>query len=400
MNAKKMISILVTAVILTAVVAGCSGTGTTPEQTLSPQQSSQTPQTPQSTASPDSGIKQGTADESDNTVMQEAADESESATYMFTDSAGREVELPRNIERIAPTGPLAQIVLISLCPDKLAGFASFMNDAQFDFIDKKYESLPVFGNFYADTLNLESVILAAPQVIIDIGETKPNANDDLEGIQERTGIPTVFIQMDISTIISAYETLGGLTGETEQASRLIEYISRTLSETEQKISAIPASERVKVYYAQDDGLTAVVSGTVHSDVIDMAGGVNVAVVEESIRGGASSVSMEQLMIWNPEIVLFAPNSIYDTVEKAVEWSGISAIRTGRFYEIPESPYNWMGRPPSVNRILGIKWLSNLLYPNVFNYDMISETREFYKLFYHCDITDAQVTELLAGSSLK
>jgi iron complex transport system substrate-binding protein len=319
---------------------------------------------------------------------------------MFTDSAGREVELPKDVKRIAPSGPLAQIVLFTLCPDKLVGFASDISDAQFEYIDKKYASLPVFGNFYGDTLNLESLMVAAPQIIIDIGEAKPNIADDMSGIEERTGIPTIFVQMEMDSMLTAYETLGMVTGETEQARMIIDYISQTLTETEQKAGSIPGAEQIRVYYGQDDGLTAVVSGTVHSDVIDAVGGFNVAEVEESVRGGASIISMEQLMLWNPDVVLFAPESIYDTVTSMPEWQEISAIKTGRFYEVPNGPYNWMGRPPSVNRVLGVKWLSNLLYPDIFKYDMASETREFYKLFYHCDVTDAQIEALLSKSTFK
>ena len=324
----------------------------------------------------------------------------ETTSYIFTDSSGREVELPSDIERIAPSGPLAQIVLFTLCPDKLVGFANDISDVQFEYIEKKYAELPVFGNFYADTLNLESVMVAGPQVIIDIGEIKPNIEDDMSGIQEKTGIPTIFVHMEMDSMISAYETLGEVTGETEQAQKIIDYIEETLTQTELKVADIAEDERVHVYYGQDDGLTALVSGTVHSDVIETVGGFNVAEVEESVRGGASIISMEQLMLWNPEVILFSPGSIYDSVEERTEWEEISAVKTGQFYEIPDGPYNWMGRPPSVNRVLGIKWLSNLLYPDVFEYDMEEEIKEFYKLFYHCDVTDTQIEELLGRSTLK
>ena len=316
-------------------------------------------------------------------------------TYIFTDSAGREVELPANIERVAPSGSTAQIILFTLCPEKMVGLATSFSDEQFEFIDRKFESLPVFGNLYGDTLNLESIMAANPQIIIDVGEIKPSIADDMDGIEERTGIPTIFIHMDMDSILTAYKTLGEVTGEPEQAADIISYIESTLAETKQKASAISEAERVKVYYGSDDGLTAMVSGTVHTDVIDIVGGVNVAEVEESMRGGASMISMEQLMLWNPDVILFAPESIYDEVASLPEWQGISAVKNGKYYSIPVGAYNWMGRPPSVNRILGIKWLANLLYPDVFKYDMIAVTKEFYSLFYHCGITDAQVEGLLA-----
>ena len=376
MKPKKLLAILLAVLIVAAAVTGCATPGET---------SSQPSEAPPVSAPPQDNDTTGTT---------------ESATFVFTDSVGREVELPRNIERVAPSGSLAQIVLFTLCPDKIVGLANDLGDEQFEYIDAKYAELPVLGNFYADTLNLESVMQAAPQVVIDIGQTMPNAAEDMDGIQERTGIPTIFVNMEMDTMLAAYETLGMVTGETNQAGEIINYIRDTLSETEQKANSIPETERVKVYYGQEDGLTAVVKGTLHSDVIDYAAGVNVAEVEESIRGGASIISMEQLMLWQPDVVLFAPQSIYDDVSARAEWSGINAIKTGKYYEIPNGPYNWMGRPPSVNRILGIKWLSNLLYPDVFEYDMASETKEFYKLFYHCDITGTQTDALLSKSTFK
>jgi len=319
---------------------------------------------------------------------------------MFTDSVGREVELPRSIERVAPSGSLAQIVLFTLCPDKIVGLANDLSDVQFEYMDAKYKDLPVLGNFYADTLNLESVMQSAPQVVIDIGQTMPNAADDMNGIQERTRIPTIFVNLEMDTILTAYETLGKVTGETEQAQKIIDYISAALTDTEQKSKSIPESKRLKVYYGQDDGLTAIIKGSLHSDVIDYAAGINVSDVEESVRGGAAIISMEQLMLWQPDVALFAPGSIYDEVGARAEWGGVNAIMTGKYYEVPNGPYNWMGRPPSVNRIIGIKWLANLLYPDVFDYDMAFETIEFYKLFYHCDVTDAQIKGLLAKSTFR
>ncbi len=330
-----------------------------------------------------------------------SAKDSEDSTVKFTDSVGREVEIPADIERIAPSGPLAQVVLYTLCPDKLVGLASDLSDTQFEYIDSKYKSLPVFGNFYADTLNLEAVMSANPQVVIDIGEAKATVNEDMQGVQDKTGIPSIFINMELDTMAEAYRTLGKVVGEEEQAEKLAKYVENTLAEAKEKSASIPEESKVKVYYGQGNaGLTAVVRGTVHSDVIDAVGAINVADSQENIRGGASDISMEQLMLWQPDAVLLAPGSIYDDVDSRAEWQEINAIKNKKYYEIPEGPYNWMGRPPSVNRIIGIKWLGNLLYPDIYQYDMDKETKEFYKLFYHCDVTDEQINKLLENSTHK
>ena len=329
------------------------------------------------------------------------ATEADNEHFVFTDSVGREVELPVNIERITPSGPLAQIFLYTLAPNHLVGLASEMTETQLQFMDSHFRYLPVFGNFSAGTLNLESVMFAAPQVIIDIGQITASTTDDMQDLQDRTGIPTIFIHVDdMQTMRIAYATLGEILGVKEQAENLINYITDHVVPIIDRAAIIPETERRTVFYAQNDGLTAVIAGSIHADVIDFAGGINVADVEQTIRGGAAEISMEQLLLWQPDLILFAPGSIYDTVATLSEWHGLTAIQEGRFYEIPFAPYDWMGRPPSANRLLGISWLANLLYPEIFPFDMIEETKIFFRLFYHYDITNAQVEVLLAKSSLR
>ncbi|MCL2489438.1 MAG: ABC transporter substrate-binding protein [Propionibacteriaceae bacterium] len=324
-----------------------------------------------------------------------------SGTRTFTDDVGRQVQIPTDVQRIAPSGPVAQLVLFALCPDKLVGLASMFSDTQFQYIDQKYQSLPVFGNFYSNTLNLESVMKADPQVIIDIGDIKPTSVADLDGIQSKTGIPTVFVQMDsFDTMASAYQTLGQLTGDQDQAQALANYINQTLTDVRQKVDTIPQGSRPSVYYGQNDGLTAAVAGTTHTAVIDAVGATNVAQIPSGAGAGTASISMEQLMVWRPDVILLAPGTVYGTVGSDPAWQGLGAIQTGRFYEIPGGPYNWMDSPPSINQVLGIVWLANLLYPDVFSDDMTQRTQEFYQLFYHCSVTPTQVSRLLANSTLK
>ena len=50
-------------------------------------------------------------------------DSTDAQTRVFTDSVGREVTLPAQIDKVAVSGPLAQIVLFALCPDKLVAKA-------------------------------------------------------------------------------------------------------------------------------------------------------------------------------------------------------------------------------------------------------------------------------------
>ena len=79
---------------------------------------------------------------------------------------------------------------------------------------------------------------------------------------------------------------------------------------------------------------------------------------------------------------------------------LTAVQQGRYYEIPGLPYDWMSSPPSVNRVLGIWWLGNLLYPELYDYDMVQVAQEYYRLFWHYDLTAEEAERMLSRSTLK
>ena len=87
-----------------------------------------------------------------------------SDTRIFTDSVGREVELPAQIERVALSGPMAQIVVFSLAPDKLVGIASEWDKTAEEYLDTAYYQLPVIGQLYGGKgeLNLEELLRVDP----------------------------------------------------------------------------------------------------------------------------------------------------------------------------------------------------------------------------------------------
>ena len=152
-----------------------------------------------------------------------------------------------------------------------------------------------------------------------------------------------------------------------------------------------------LYITGDEGLNVIAQGSYHAEVIDLISN-NLAVVDEpSSKGTGNEVDMEQILNWNPDVILFAPGSIYDTVAGNESWQTISAIQSGKYYEVPMGPYNWMGFPPSVQRLLGMTWMAKVLYPEAADYDLYTEVSTYFELFYHCDLTQAQYDALVANS---
>lgn len=321
-------------------------------------------------------------------------------TRTVTDSVGREVEIPINLDAIAPSGSLAQIVLFSVLPERIIGWANTPTPEMRDYLARRYWSLPTFGQFYGRnvSLNMEALIAADPDVIIDIGEAKRTIREDMDRIQQQTGIPVLFIEATLGTMAEAYRTLGSLTGETEAAEARARYVTRILGTAESAAASIPDGERVRVYYGEGvSGLETNPVGSIHADVIDIIGAENVADIPITSGGGRNQISMEQLYLWDPELIILGPDAEMDAVVADPLWRELEAVRDGKVYQVPVGPYNWMGRPPSINRIIGIAWLGSLVYPDRFNIDLEAEVKEFYRLFYDYELRSDQLAGLLEGA---
>ena len=318
-------------------------------------------------------------------------------TRVFTDSCGREVTVPADIQKIAVSGPLAQMVVFAIAPDKMVGVANAWDESAKAYFDAKYLELPLLGQLYGGKgeLNLETLLAAAPDVVIDVGEPKDSMAEDLDALQEQTGIPFVHIDAYLASMDDTYAMLGDLLAMPNEAQGLADYCRYAYD----KVKAIAGSvEKVDLLYVTgEEGLNVIARGSYHAEVIDMLCN-NLAVVDEpSSKGTGNEVDMEQILNWNPDAVIFAPGSIYSTVADNENWQTIPAIRDGRYYEVPMGPYNWMGFPPSVQRILGMQWMAKVLYPDAADYDMYETTQTYFQLFYHCDLTAEQYAALTAHS---
>lgn len=323
-------------------------------------------------------------------------------TIVFTDSTGRKVEVPKNITRIAPSGPLAQIVLFAIAPEMFVGLASEWSPVAEQYLDTKYYNLPVVGQFYGQgELNLEEIAKIDPQIIIDIGESKSSIVEDMDSIQEQLGIPTIHIEASTSTMGEAYRMLGELLGKKDEAEVLAKYCDDVYKNTQDIISKVGEDGKANlVYSVGEDGLNVLAKGSFHAEIIDMVSN-NIAVVNDiSSKGSGNPVDMEQLILWDPDIIIFAPDGAYSNVVGNETWQQLKAIKNDKFYEVPMGPYNWIGSPPSVNRYMGMIWITQLLYPEQAQYDLFEETSKYYELFYHCELTKEQYETLVANSILK
>ncbi|SCJ12194.1 ferrichrome/ferrioxamine B periplasmic transporter [uncultured Roseburia sp.] len=324
-------------------------------------------------------------------------------TRIFTDSLGREVEVPEEITSVVSSGNLAQIMLFAAAPDSLMGISGSWSDDAEEYIDRKYLELPDVGAlFVGHDLNYEEITKLNPQIIIDVGEVKDSLKEDLDEITDKTGIPAVHISVSIESMGDAFRTLGDLLNQEEQGEKLAEYCEEAyqLTEDTMKIVTENGEKKSLLYCTGENGLNVIAKNSYQSQIIDLVSD-NLAVLKNpSAKGTGNEVDMEMLMNWDPEIIIFAPDGYYEYVKEDTVWHSLKAVNADTYYEVPNGPYNWMGSPPSSNRVLGMLWMTKLLYPKEADFDLKEKVKEYYKLFYHCELTDEQYQHLTERSILK
>ena len=181
------------------------------------------------------------------------------------------------------------------------------------------------------------------------------------------------------------------------AAELGTYAKNLVADITKTSAVIPEEDKIGVYYARgDDGLETEFAGSPNEEVLKMVGGKNVI----SVEGGAMSgtVSIEEIIAQDPTVILIgnqgaSKNTAYEAIMQSGLWDGISAVDNKRVLGTPQYPFNWFDRPPTVNRLIGLVWLAEELYPDVYDYDLTAEVTGFFKLFYGVDVTEEEINAM-------
>jgi iron complex transport system substrate-binding protein len=317
---------------------------------------------------------------------------------IVTDSAGRKVDVPDRIDKVFAAGPPASILLYMLAPEKMTGWPNPPTPEELPFIAPQYRDLPALGRLTGrgGTANLEVVLKVKPDLILDFGSVRDTYVSLADNVQEQTKLPYILVDGRFEATPAALRLLGDILGIRERGEQLAKYVEASFAEIDTVLKATPLDKRPRVYLARGpDGLETGVVGSINTEIIERAGGRNVA--QAAGQSGLVRASMEQVIVADPEIILTWDRNFFDRVSKDQLWAGIRAVREKRVYLAPTAPFGWIDRPPSLNRVIGLKWLAGLFYPDTLAHDLRETTRTFYRLFYHVDPSDTELDTLIAWS---
>ncbi len=312
-----------------------------------------------------------------------------------TDSAGRAVTLPGRVERVFPAGPPAAILLYTLAPDLLVGWPRANRPEEREFLLPDIGGRPEIGRLTGrgNTANLEAVLALKPDLILDVGSINATYVSLAERTQEQTGIPYALLDGRFSATASTYRTLGALTGRQAEGDALADYCQHTLATIAGRIAHVPQDKRPAVYFARGPrGLETGLGGSINVETLELLAR-NVAA---DAKGGLARVSIEQVLLWNPDVIVTIDQEFAGAVRQDPTWAGVAAVGGGHIHLSPKLPFGWIDFPPSVNRIIGLWWLAKILYPDLFPEDLRPIAKDFYQRFYHVSISDAQLDRVLAG----
>lgn len=326
------------------------------------------------------------------------------AARTVTDSAGRTVTVPDRISKVMAAGPPASAVVYCLVPEALVGWQRAPRKEELPYLLPSTHALPELGRLTGrgDTANVEVVIKANPDLVVDFGSVRPTFVSLADSVQGRTGIPYVLIDGRFDATPASLRLLGTTLGAPERAETLARYAEDLLRRVDAVVAASPEGDRPRVYLARGpEGLETGLRGSINTEILERAGGRNVAVADDS-RRGIANVSPEQILLWKPEVIVTWDRGFFEKVTQRPDsiWQSVPAVAGKRIYLAPTAPFGWIDGPPSVNRLIGLAWLANLLNGERFPFDIRRETRRFYKLFYHVELSDADLETLIAWADGK
>ena len=325
--------------------------------------------------------------------ISEVPSETSEKTQVFVDDLGREVILPAEITRIAPSGSNAQVIVFQIAPEKLVGLASKLSNDEKTIYPAFTYNLPAFGTLYGKKANLnkETLILANPELIIDVGDIKGSVEEmakDLDDVSKDVGVPVIFIEANMDNYPEVFRRLGKLLGYAERGEELARYYEAAVSEIEKYSSGAKPTVYIT---SSGNGLEALRGGQSHAQCAEKAG-AEVVVTSKTAQSNGS-ISLETLYQLDPEYIFAYTEEGYKTITTGSDWASLKAVKDGNVYLVPNMPHGFIDTPVCSNRIIGLWYLASIFYPQA-GIDIVARTREFYSLFYQADITEEQARNIL------
>lgn len=314
-----------------------------------------------------------------------------------------ELPAPGRVQRVFAAGAPAGVLLAVLAPSKLLGWPFQPSDAARAMLAPPLRDAPFLGRLAGrgSTIAVEKLLQLRPDLILDAGAADATYISAARAVHEQTGVPCVLTHGRMPEHPAQLRAVGRIVGEARRAEPLAVYADAVLALAGRVRQDTPVHRRPRVYFGRgSDGLETGLEGSINAEVIETCGGRNVAAAVG--KGSLARVSLEQILAWDPEVIVtqdaaFARHALQDPV-----WKALPAVRQGRVHCAPVLPFGWLDGPPSVNRLIGVRWLLGLLHPQHGALQGLeplpAAVQRFYRLFYGVELSAPAAERLLRGEA--
>ena len=324
--------------------------------------------------------------------------EEEKETILITDSLGRQVIVPKQVEKIACLWNFAgyAVGLLGRGADIVAAQSGLKRDVLFRQFFPEIIDAAVPKS--SGTINIEELMLVNPDLVIIKGVTEEKELEKLEKSQ----VPFIFLEFtNVREQQQAMSIIGKAIGRETEAKRYNDYYQEVITKLQDVVENIPISERVKVYHAEKEATRTIQKGSLAADWSRIAGVINVSVGEEmNLVDENYYASLEQILLWDPEVIICNEKSAADIITANPQWSGIQAVQDEKVYQLPQGISRW-GHPNSVETPLAMLWTAKTVYPEKFTHiSMEEEIKYFYREFFQIELSDKIVEQILKAEGLR
>lgn len=300
---------------------------------------------------------------------------------------------PGNIQRVVSAGSPADVLMMAAAPEKLLGLSSFdFSRKANDLLSDTIRRLPKYGRLVGggSTLPLEKLLSLKPDLIIDCGSADKTWFSQAKRISEQTNIPWVLIDGKLIHSAQQLATVGEILGVEQRTLKQSELAQHFISDA--LTFSRSAAANLRFYAARGPrGLETGLHGSLHTEAAELLGLENVARIAG--RNGLTQVSIENLLIWQPDIILVQDKTTLTSLLNDPAWQGVSAVANRRILMLDGLPFGWLDAPPGINRLLGLRrlqaWLDPAIHPQ-FQQDM----QLYSRLFWHSELSEERYKTLV------
>lgn len=315
-----------------------------------------------------------------------------------TDQLSRQVDVPDTVERAVILQHQTLDIAVELgAADKVVGVLRSWQSLipGLERVAPELTFLPTPGDL--TTVNIEELLKLEPDVVFVTNYATEAMIAQISGV----GIPVVAISLShddkvakpqlnpafddddaayTAGIEQGVKLIAEILGKDERADDLLDYVFSERVAVQERLVGLDPDQRIRLYMANPK-LNTYGTGKYTGVIMARSGGINVA-AEAGVKG-ATAVSVEDILSWNPEIIFVQDRyaAVADEIRNGAAWRPVDAVKNDRIYITPEYVKPW-GYPLPEAMALGELWMAKKLYPERFeDVDMQAKADEFYQRFY-------------------